>query len=270
MWTCRTYYTLSLEEIVAPARNSGRRSIYSLSKFTPIAAGARNTISRIIRNLPSIRSGRATKNSRIRHDGQGWLRLKVQDALAEGFTGKDVAEHYQSPGGVVVLDPLSMHEGFTPEHKELRCPNCSECGRVTSKGFAKGSARCYGYECAMPVICRRFRCIGCPKSKAEKKETTFTAADIVGKFDPALREQLPVAVGHYFVTRGLLSMLFSLALKGASMSKIASIVEEMYHERYLREHAAYLRHCDALRKKGSLSSKFRWKKLELIGPAAPP
>ena len=61
MWTCRTYYTLSLEEIVAPARNSGRRSIYSLSKFTPIAAGARNTISRIIRNLPSIRSGRATK-----------------------------------------------------------------------------------------------------------------------------------------------------------------------------------------------------------------
>ena len=50
------------------------------------------------------------KNSRIRHDGQGWLRLKVQDALAEGFTGKDVAEHYQSPGGVVVLDPLSMHK----------------------------------------------------------------------------------------------------------------------------------------------------------------
>ena len=36
--------------------------------------------------------------------------LKVQDALAEGFTGKDVAEHYQSPGGVVVLDPLSMHK----------------------------------------------------------------------------------------------------------------------------------------------------------------
>lgn len=163
----------------------------------------------------------------------------------------------------MVLDPLSMHEGFTPELKELRCPNCSECDRVTSKGFAKGSARCYGYECAMPVICRRFRCIGCPKSKAEKKETTFTAADIVGKFDPALREQLPVAVGHYFVTRGLLSMLFSLALKGASMLKIASIVEEMYHERYLREHAGYLRHCDALRKKGSLSSKFGWKKLEL-------
>ena len=82
----------SLEEIEAPAGNSGRRSIYSLSKFTPIAAGARNTISRIIRNLPSIRSGRAAKNSRIRHDGQGWLRLKVQDALAEGFTGKDLAE----------------------------------------------------------------------------------------------------------------------------------------------------------------------------------
>mgnify|MGYP007000138095 len=71
--------------------------------------------------------------------------LKVQDALAEGFTGKDVAEHYHSPSGVVVLDPLSMHEGFTPELKELRCPNCHECGCVTSKGFAKGSARCYGY-----------------------------------------------------------------------------------------------------------------------------
>ena len=51
----------SLEEIEASSRNSGTRSIYSLSKFTPIAAGARNTISRIIRNLPSIRSGRATK-----------------------------------------------------------------------------------------------------------------------------------------------------------------------------------------------------------------
>lgn len=99
--------------------------------------------------------------------------MKVQDALAEGFTGKDVAEHYHSPSGVVVLDPLSMREGFTPEHKELRCPNCSECGRVTSKGFAKGSARCYGYESAMPVICRRFRCIGCPKSKAEKKGNNF-------------------------------------------------------------------------------------------------
>ena len=90
---------------------------------------------------------------------------------------------------------------------------------------------------------KTYICRGCTASRGEKTGC-YSLMDVAGQFHPALLESLPVVVGRSLVTHSLLALLVALCAQGMSISAMKKTVDEMYKEKFVRDHLAYLRHVD--------------------------
>ena len=68
--------------------------------------------------------------------GSGWLFMNNDDALAinGGSTSGLSVDHYRSPPGVGIFDPILQYSSHFPNIKDLKCPLCGEVGKIWSKG----------------------------------------------------------------------------------------------------------------------------------------